>query len=421
MIYLAILKNKVRQNKILYIQNLTLCICLAITLILYNFFSFRYINVDIMKLINMVISLGLLLITLPLSISSRKYYNKYTNFIRGVLFLTILSIFSSWMFWEQSIVLGFRVTYVSFCIGFFFLLVYYQIPLSVIEKYVIIVGIAYCLAWLLGFVTLPNSIFGSFRGEDEGVINDSRGLVRMMITGKTSVVLAYFLSLTKFSYGGGKKFLVLGGLFFTFIVLMVTRQIIIFSFLISMLFLFRNNKGRYIIVLIVLIGYSLIDRINKLPVLKALTELTESQIIDNRTEENVRIKEYKYFFTDYSQNTLSKIIGNGYPHLESKFGKRYKKIQKDKRYFLSDVGYARMYADLGLVGLLLYLAIFIKTSLTKCDKNYMFARLFMIYMLFANIGADWYAKIDGILAICVCTYLLGRSNKNVLLKSLKLK
>ena len=61
----------------------------------------------------------------------------------------------------------------------------------------------------------------------------------------------------------------------------------------------------------------------------------------------------------------------------------------------------------GIIGLMLYLTLFTFCSLRNCRKQFMFARLFMIYFLFANITASWYFQIDGIICICICTYLLG--------------
>jgi hypothetical protein len=40
----------------------------------------------------------------------------------------------------------------------------------------------------------------------------------------------------------------------------------------------------------------------------------------------------------------------------------------------------------------------------------MFAKLYMIFMIPINIGADWYLKADYCIIMCICVYLIGKGN-----------
>jgi len=381
---------------------------LAITLVMYSFFSLRTVNGNVAKGLNMMLALVLFSLSLPNVMSRDNFKNAYSPYIRGIVLISTFSILSAYFFWNQSLLLGYRVSYYFLFISLFFIMLNYRISLNVIQKYVLILGVAYCIAWIVGFLTLPLPVFGGFSGEDQGEIDLSRGIARLTITGKSTLVLAYFLCLTKFVYEGKKLYIYLGVIFFIFIVLQLVRQIILLSFIVGVLFFLRKMKYRIIFLLLISFLYisGLFTLISKNQIMSNLTELSENQIQANKDDEDIRIKEYKYFFLEYTENIVAVFLGNGLPHSEAGYGKKYEKLNQ-YGYFLTDVGYSMMYVVTGIIGLFLYLALFVLSSLRHCRKNVMFARLFMIYFLFANIAASWYAKVDGIICICICAYLLG--------------
>lgn len=399
--YKNVFQKKCNNNLILYSS-------LTIVAFLYSFFSFRFLNENMVKMANMILALIILLLSLPKLVSRENYRNGYTLYIRGITLISVFSIFSSWIFEDQSVILGFRVSYYLFFIGLFFTMLEFRIPLDVIEKFIFIMGIAYCVAWTIGFVTIPSPLFGSFRGEEEGIVDLERGIARMYIPGKATLVLAFFLSLTKFSYEGKKKYLLVGILFYIFIVLQLVRQIITLSLVIGILFLLKKAQSR--IYVLIILGVIYISGINNYIsdniVVHEMSKLTVSQLDAQTKEDNIRIKAYKFFFSEYKKNIVTVFLGNGIPHTEGSYGQRLKRMN-ESGYYLSDVGYPMMYVVTGLVGLFFYLAVFLLCSLRHCRKEYMFARLFMIYFLFANVTAAWYAKVDGVICICICVYLLG--------------
>lgn len=396
----------------------TLFISVLITIVMYGFYSYVYIETYMIKLLNMGMTLCLLISAAPLLCSQVAYHNRYTQNMKCIIFITILSFISAYYFWGQSVLLSFRSSHGLLCFCIFFLLIKYKVPYGVIEKYILIMGGLYCIIWLLGFLTLPTPIVGGL-SNDEVAIDESRGIVRMHIVGKSSLVLAYFFCLNKYSLSNNKKPFFLAIIFFAFILLQVTRQIILISFFVGVLYLLRgkNRTRNFIIAIFAILYFSgAITKLGNSDIIQNMSVLTEEQIRQNETEEYIRIQEYKFFFTNYTKNAVTALIGNGYPHSDSDFGKRYFNIQQSYAFYLSDVGYARMYTDMGIVGLALFSILFIKTSLKKCCDKFVFARLFMIYMLFANIAGSWYAQMDGVICICICAYLLGNNNREIITK-----
>jgi hypothetical protein len=186
----------------------------------------------------------------------------------------------------------------------------------------------------------------------------------------------------------------------------VIRQVIFFSLIISLIYLLKKSFWFWITVTLFSLIYinHQIDNKDE-SVFGNLITLSESQLQEHRTgEENIRVSEYRFYFTDYSKNIITKLLGNGVYHTESEFGRRELYLNKVKKYYQSDVGYAAIYAKLGAIGLVLYFAIFYKVLKQKVSKEFMYAKLFLIYMIFANIAASWI--FHDTIIICICLYIL---------------
>ena len=55
--------------------------------------------------------------------------------------------------------------------------------------------------------------------------------------------------------------------------------------------------------------------------LKTMYELTMKQVTGNDIEEDVRMKGGEYFLTEFQNNNVTTIFGNGYAHPDSSYGK----------------------------------------------------------------------------------------------------
>ncbi|WP_321479829.1 hypothetical protein [uncultured Bacteroides sp.] len=395
-------------------KRINLIILYLFPLVLFQFYSYVGFSQFVVKLLSFV-SVPLLLIYVSDVLFQQNNTTRYFKIMRWIFFSTILSMFMAWIFWGQSIVLGYRVTAGMLGLIYFFFLCKVKPSIKELERMIWIFSFVYILLWLYGMSKAPQLIFG-FDSDRE--LDDSRGIFRLIIVGKSFIVAAFFLSLNKFSVLKKKKYLIFAIFFFIFIVLQVVRQIIIISFLVSLYYILRNNKRMWLYFALAFMVLSVtpqIIKINDDSVLGKLIALSENQAENQRNgDENIRVQEYKFFFADYSKNMLTNILGNGVAHSESSYGHYLEHVQDMKRYFLSDVGYAKMFVINGLLGLFLYFLLFVKILFQSISENNMFAKLFMIYMIPANIAADWYAKPDGIIIICICVYVLNMDTNTIL-------
>lgn len=341
---------------------------------------------------------------------SRNFYSvpHFTN-MSLITASTLFSIFMSYAFWDQNIMLGYRVTAPFLSIVYYFYLMKTRPSLHIVETIIWLYTGIYILLWLYGTSQAPATIFG----DPEDILDDSRGVFRLFIPGKAILVLCLFLSINKFVITHNNKFLFVALLLFTIIVAHVIRQVILLSFLVSIYYLLRNNTRVWLYMLLVGIASLMLIESVEIPqdsTIGNLVALTESQLDSQKSgEDNVRLREYMFFFNDYSKNFLTDVLGNGMPHANSDYGKFYVNIVQERyRYFLSDVGYAQMFVLTGWMGMGLYLVLFFKVSKQSVFSNIMFAKLFIIYQIFANVAASWYRH--DVILIALCMYLLSMND-----------
>lgn len=383
-------------------------IVFIITIIFFQFYLYTGFNSSILKLLSFI--------TVPIvglfcyKIFMRHDKNEFFRIMKAIVILTFISILSAWLFKGQSIVLGYRAIAVQFALLFFFYLYKRNPSIKSIENFSLFLGILYCILWLYAMSQFPALTFGI--SDDNEIVEDlSRGIIRINFTGRLSLVFAYFIALNKAYTTKKKNFIILSIVFFIFIIMQVTRQLILWTALVSIAYIFQKNKKLMIVCIITFFTLYLVGsniKIRQDSVIGSMVELTQQQITDNsKGDENIRISEYRYFFTEWPSNMVTKLIGNGYPHSDSGYGRYYSNLQQNQRYFLSDVGYAQMYVVTGFIGLILYLCLFLKSSFRRMPEDLAYTKMFMLFLLPANIAASWYAKTDCQIAMCSAVYLIA--------------
>lgn len=347
--------------------------------------------------------------------------------MRWIVFSLVISIISSWLFWNQPIMLGFRSTSTMFVLLFFFYLYKIKPSVSFLENIIWIFGFVYIILWTYGFTQMPNPVFGLADG-DTGLMNtdESRGMMRLNFVGRLSMVLAYFLSLNKLYSTGRKIYLLFACIFFLFIVFQLTRQLILWTLAVTLIYVYLKNPKKIIgagLLAIFFFAFFINNiKFSDDNVMGRMIDVTQDQVKDNNKEENIRITEYKYFFGKWSKNTITDIIGNGMPHNDSQYGNKYSNLQFRKKLFLSDVGYAKMFVIQGIIGLFLYLFLFFKSVRYQMPADLDYVRMFMLFLIPANIAASWYSGADCQIAMVICIYIImqyGKKQYNRILASSK--
>lgn len=372
----------------------------------YNYIGF---NITIFKAIYFAI-LPILAIYIFREFKGTSFIKSY---FRKLTILISFSIIMSWLVWEQPITLGYRSTAPILSIIFIFLLYKNQYSESELRQFIEIQFIIYSLLFLYALYKAPEVVFGL---DNEKELSDSRGIFRITIANSGFLILAFFMFLNNWVVEKSKKYIILAIFAFILIIMTTVRQVILWSFIVSIFYLFRKWKYMWgiLAISIITINFTTV-KINEDSVIGSLIELTENQVNDNQQGDTyIRFLEYKYYFTNYSDNLLAFIFGNGQAHSESAFGKYEEKLNNYYGFYQSDVGYARFFVQWGILGLILVILLLHYPLKYKMPENLIFLKLYVIYQIFANIAASWFWH--EIITICVTYYMidcfaLSKNNK----------
>lgn len=404
---------KVKKN------NIKLFFLAVFPMVFYQFYKVVYINQTVAKMfffITVALLLGLFVFTV-LKIKKRSIFQLPLKIFMLVM---IFSMFNAYMFWGQDFILSFRSTAPYLGLLYFFLLVWLKPTVKDAERIIIIYCFLYILLWCYGLYKAPQVIFGA---DPESSIDDSRGVFRLLLAGKGFLVLGLFFYVNKYIDYRKNKWLIISVFIFMVIVFQVMRQMIFFSFLISILFILKNKKWLlYILIPIVFLIYlnGINYNVNDDTIVSKLISLSVSQLQQHNTgDENIRVLEYIYFLTSYSKNIFTDLLGNGVPHYESLYGVKEVTIMEQLAYYMSDVGYAELFIRFGIIGTVLYLYVMCKAVICRVSPSITYAKMFILYIAAVSIGSN-FLFIDAV-PISLALYIieaerLSRSRDDILHK-----
>lgn len=393
---------------------------LLIILCSFRFFNYYLLSNNMQKLPGMLVMPVLFLASFNQIFKKDK--DVFYKLMKCLVLSWLLSFFMAFIFWDQSLSLTYRASVQSLFFVIFFIFNKIKIDRITLEKLIIIMGWGYIALWIYAMLRSPEITFG-FIDDDSG-LNDQRGIFRINFIGWTCLPFTFFYYFNKCFISKSPKYKIFAIIFFIFIVLQVTRQLILCTAIISIIYIFFKSKK--ISALCAIIFFSLYIGSAKIEfsdnsVMGSLINLTNSQMKGElySTDEDIRVLEYKYFLTKWPKNPLTTLFGDGYPHFDSKYGTFYTTLNTTDKIYLSDVGYPSMYVILGIFGLGIYLLLFIKGSLQKLPSELNYARMFMGFLLISNFISAWYLGADSELTMCIAVYLIYLYRKGSPLLELK--
>lgn len=378
-----------------------------VTIIAFGFYGLL-LTPDLRKLLSFFIGPILFLITSKTLF--KKNSDRYSRIAKYLFIGIILSYIPAFLFWGQSPILSYRVTSSSFLILLYFYMYGKNIGVNEIEKYIMFFGVLYVILWAAVMLINPFILIS----EDDA--DTSRGMIRLRLAGSCLMIFAYFLSLNKYIYLKKKIYLFLLIVFFTVMVLQLVRQLILFASLVSVIYIFSKKiKLLFLSIAIFATSYSAIINIDPESIpfapVRAMVLLTERQAEENEEEENIRIIEYREFFTNSSKNIICTLFGNSYPHSESAFG-RWEKSMSNKLLYISDVGYAQIFITVGVIGLMVYILFFVNCFFVRLPDEYVYVKLYVLFLALYILGTNAYWFSDGQISLAVVLYLLTKLRLN---------
>lgn len=383
-------------------KNKFYAVVFSLLLISYNsFFDFKPLLEFSSQLIT-VIFFTLLVFTIG-NFSYKKGF--FIGPIKCVIFSLFIAIIPAVLFSDQNLTQSFiAIAPYSYFLLFLFL-IDAKINRNTITK--IILGFAYIglILFFFQFLFVETVFFG---GKDEFL--EDRGVIRILFPGEGFMFFALFYYLNKLGANFKIKYLIALIPFVLMMVMQVTRIYILAFGLIAIYHFMIKSQMKFRIATIIgfMICYSYFYN-SENTIVKGIRNATENDV--EQKEDNIRLLEAQYFLFNFSNNDITYVLGNGAYYYKSSYGKQISYLSTNQSFYLEDLGILKGYFLFGILFVIGYILIFIKSFTVKIPydllylKYYIWMILILSFTTRANTNAGFGAVMVTVLYLFEFAYL----------------
>lgn len=332
----------------------------------------------------------------------------------GVVLSIIFSVFMATAFHSQSLKVSALTTLgIIFAYIFFWTLLRLQVDEKQILKFLLICCFVAVPVYFADVATFPNYLFGAPFDKVEDM---SRGMLRVPIFFLELMVMFLFYSINQWIVYRNKKWIVPGVVFVVMIFLSVTRQVILISGVLALIFLLKSTTWtkRALVIAAVAVVYFLV--LPKIPAYQAMVELSEDQSEANEVmDEDIRIYDYRYFCNEFQTNDVTRVFGNGTPSFgNSAWGNFVDSEWDTNGTFAVDVGWAGFYWYYGAIATACLLILLIKAACRKRSPQRRYLTYTVMYYILASVASGPILYTHQVLYLMIILYLIYGTEKDQL-------
>lgn len=318
------------------------------------------------------------------------------------------SIYMAFKFNGQSLLEGFSST-LPYMISYLslFLLINLNINRFFLEKLIKYFALVTMCLMAINLITYPNILFGTVD------ISETRGgFLRNRVPGIMNIVFLLFYSIHRYTLFKRKKHIKWIVLCSIFIILTLTRQLILLSSVFG-IFLYLKNAKRHqkIIFSLFLIIFSIII-IPQLSIFQSLFSLTKEQLSSNDSDENIRVIAWNYYTVEKQPNASTYFWGTGVPNSNSKYGKDFYDETTNLKVFLVDIGFGGFYYLFGLLGIIGLLIILFSSFFYKEYYLFNYVKSFIWVNLLMSFTSGVVLNKSDVVLLMISIYLLAYKYEN---------
>lgn len=336
------------------------------------------------------------------------FFRKSKGFIFPIQLITLSMLFSiviAYLNWGQSIMDSLIKTTPFLVYPFFFYLISVRFSVKILEKIIIALGFLYLILYAFQFMN-PSTVYFGFPFDNPlGEYDERRGIIRIIFPGAGIFYLAVFISICKLTTKNENKFIniifTIGGVVIP--VLQVVRQVIAINALIYFYHFAVNLslfKKLIITIAVGSIGFYIFSL--NLSVFEGIKDVSESN--SKEGSKNIRVITGTYYLFEFSDNLLTKVLGNGVPNFKSAYGQKTAKLE-EKGMWLEDVGIIAMYSQFGIFAIISWLIIWYKSFTVPIPKEYYYVKYYLWLLLLSSFTSGSLYNVHYIGSTVIVLYI----------------
>ena len=322
----------------------------------------------------------------------------------GILVSGVVSSFS----WGQSMFKAITsiMPYLSYLL--YFLLMVWKFKVEDVEKVIPILGFLFAGAYIIAFVTFPNSLFGGIYAE---MHNDERGFQRIVMPGVGFLFLFSFFSINKYYRQKELKWLLIFLFSLMLIVGTLTRSLMVGSFTLLTLYILRSSRIVFKLIAIIFVA-ALVILITQMEFFQVMKDMTVAQF--EHYETDFRYMAARFFLTEFSPNLPSKIFGNGLSGVDTWYGLYIQYLARRLGFYTSDIGYLGLYIVHGVITVAGFFILIYRVIRIKVPRERIYSKYFLYFVFLVSIIVDAPFNIYWIPSIVLAAYILTANNNEKL-------
>lgn len=334
-----------------------------------------------------------------------------------LIFGITISILMAYAFHAQSLSVSFMTT-LPFILGYGTLYMFLKLHMpekDIIQVFFWLTVIAIPI-YFANAATFPNMMFGGSVEKGEDI---SRGIVRIPVYYLDIMTMFVFYGINQWHLNKSKKWVLWAIICMIMVFLSVTRQYILFSAALALIFMLKNSKWYTKISIVGLAALLIFVLLPAIPAYQAMVELSEKQSEKNEKEDDIRVQAYEFYLNTYQTNEITRFLGNGMPSFgNSSWGNMVDSELNDNGCFFVDIGWGGFYWLFGLFAVIALLLLFLQAMLrTKSPPN-KFLSYWMAFFILICLASGANLFIEQIIVYMAGVYLCFKpqnfdNNKNL--------
>lgn len=312
----------------------------------------------------------------------------------------LVSVFMATLYHQQSLKVSFVTTLpVLLSYATFVIFMRFDLPAEKVMRTYLVLAVVSAIVYFCNVLTVPNNMFGKPMLD----IDDSRGIVRIYVIFLEMFSIMIFYVINRWLVDKKFKWVILGSFLLVMVVLSVIRQVIVYTVLLSALFIMRRVSWKIKALICGACVAIVVFVLPMIPVYKALVELSEEQVDDNEEKEDIRITAWRFYTYDNQTGDLTPILGNGMPSFgNSVWGIAFDAETQDNGCFFVDVGWAGLYWLHGIFAVIGLLWLMGAALMRKKPENMQFVNYGIVYfflLCFASGPNLYYFQIVSLMLL----------------------
>lgn len=368
-----------------------------------------------------VLELAIVIVLVWHNIAFNKRINTpFSPFVKTIIILSLVSSVPAFFFHNQ----GFGLSLITSRTIFFWLIYFSLHKMNVdpkkLENLMVVFGLLWSLIMIVQQFTYPNILFDvyhgvTYEGGQERNVDIRGGIVRVWIAG---IGFGYFIA----SYMWQKlyeklsfKNIVLFSIMIAGILLMQSRQIIfglILIYTIDVIMTFSLKSVKSVRFATIFFGIAIVFFAVAGDFVIALIELSKEQKVTSG--DYIRAMEIDFFLFKYWPNPLCYILGNGWEHADSPYGKEIiEHIKWGLGLYRSDIGMIGAFNKFGIIYVLVIIIFYVRMLIPK--KGFIVPKYIRIYFILCALtsfsGSNFFEVSSFFIPFSCLFYIIDKANE----------